>query len=161
LVESWSRFTNRKVRQSNSLFEPRGNTMKLKHAVLVLAGVFCITAPAWSDTTSPSSSTSEVADSFGYSHPNQFEFSQPRPEYRLTFDVDKRWDDNLHRRKNTSDPPADPTPEPSTLILLGSGLIALLGSAQLKSLRRSPPSILGRTGNLQASLGLSCSAHLQ
>jgi hypothetical protein len=151
------------VRQSNSLAEPRRNTVKLKHALLVLAGVFCITAPAWSDTISPSSTT-EVADSFRYSHPTQFEFSQPRPEYRLTFDVDKRWDgwdDNLHRRKNTSDPQADPTPEPSTLILLGSGLIALLGSAQLKSLRRSSPSILGRTGNLQASLGLSCSAHLE
>ena len=115
--------------------------MKLKHAVLVLAGVFCITAPAWSDTISPSS-TPEVVDSFRYSHPTQFEFSQPRPEYRLALDVDKRWGgwgDNLNQRKNASDPPADSAPEPSTLILLGSGLIALLGSAQLKSLRRSRP----------------------
>lgn len=109
--------------------------MKLKHALLVLAGIFCISAPALADTFSPPGPPDAV-DSFRYSDPVQFDASHPSPQYQLAFDFEKRWEwgDVRHKDKNASDQPDYSTPEPSALMLLASGMIALLGWARLKSL---------------------------
>lgn len=116
--------------------------MKLKHASLILAGILCMAAPAWTDTFSPSD-TPVGSESFRYTPAPDFAFSQPGPEYRIAWGFWKTWDgwdrDHHDRDRGTSEPPVDPTPEPPAVVLLASGLLAVLGSAGLKSLRRSRP----------------------
>jgi hypothetical protein len=57
--------------------------MKLKYASFILAGFFCITVPAWSDTMSPD------ARSFDhwaqYSQPARFQLSEPAVEQLSAF----------------------------------------------------------------------------
>jgi hypothetical protein len=117
--------------------------MKVKHASLILAGILCMAAPAWTDTFSPSDTPERLDSSFRYTPSPQFAFSQPGPEYRIAWDFRKAWDgwdrDHHDRDRDTSEPPVDPTPEPPAVVLLASGLLGLLGSAWLRSLRRSRP----------------------
>jgi hypothetical protein len=59
--------------------------MKIKYASFILAGLFCIAAPAWSDTLSPSA---RDFDSWRqYSQPTRFEFSEPSIPY-LSFNFE-------------------------------------------------------------------------
>jgi len=135
--------------------------MKVRITALVLAGVLCAAAPAWSDALSVNRQAS-AAVTVGTA--GEFDSHNPQPEYRLRSDLpflsalskpadssrfelfDLRWDHRtwvgVDRRHDTSGDPTAPTgpvsaPEPSTLPMLALGLIGLLGSALLSSRPRS------------------------
>jgi hypothetical protein len=121
-------------REPNQVFPNQRGNMKLKHALLVLAGIFCMSVPVLADTFSPPGPPDSV-DSFRYSDPVRFDIYYPSPQYQLAFDFQKRWEwRDRHQDRNASESPAYSTPEPSALMLLASGMIALLGAARLKSL---------------------------
>ncbi len=61
--------------------------MKIKYASFILAGLFCIAAPAWSDTVSPSA---RDFDSWRqYSQPVRFEVSEPNLPYLSALGFEK------------------------------------------------------------------------
>jgi hypothetical protein len=61
--------------------------MKIKYAAFILAGFFCITAPAWSDTMSPDSRN--LDGWVQYYQPVRFELSAPNFEYVSVFNFEK------------------------------------------------------------------------
>ena len=122
--------------------------MKVTIAALVLTGVLCATAPAWSDTLSGHSRDSLVVDTWDS---GEFDFDNAQsltlllssflevgksdlidlePEHQL-------WEGRYRHRLDSGHPPPTTTPvaapEPSTLQMLALGLIGLLGSALLAS----------------------------
>jgi hypothetical protein len=129
--------------------------MKVRIAALVLTGILCAAAPAWSDTIVGHSRGFAVVtrdsgkfDSYNaqplilllssFHESGRFELIDRQPEHRL-------WEGRDRHRFDSGDPPATTTPvatpEPSTLSMLALGLIGLLGSALVAS---GPP----RSGTL-------------
>jgi len=124
--------------------------MKVRIAALVLTGILCATAPAWSDTLSGHSRDSTVVntrDSGEFDSHNaqplalllssfvdsgQFELIDRQPEHRLWKGRDRR---------DSGGPPSTTTsaaaPEPSTFQLLMLGLVGLLGTALLRPRSRT------------------------
>lgn len=126
--------------------------MKLRIAAIVLTGILCATAPAWSDTISSGHSRDglvthdsgtfdshiEALNSFHFSSSDSGDvgFMGRTPSHRM-------WD-GWGPTRNVSGPSSPSTgdvatPEPTTLQMLALGLIALLGSALLISPSRSRP----------------------
>jgi len=125
--------------------------MKVRIAALVLTGILCATAPAWSDTISGHARDSAVdatrnSGQFdlcnaqtltfllsSFADSSKFELIGPQPEYRLW----ERWD---WRGRDSGGPPSTTTPvaasEPSTFQLLLLGFVGLLGAAWLDPSRR-------------------------
>jgi hypothetical protein len=112
--------------------------MKPVHAVLIIAGLFFVTAYARADTILPSS-IPDTAGSFHSLSSAPSYFSEPAPEFGRDF---KDWlvafDGNPLQNISASELTGTSTPEPSALFLVGSGLLALLGFSRIKSLRRLP-----------------------
>jgi hypothetical protein len=130
--------------------------MKVRIAAIVLTGILCATAPAWSDTISGHSkdlgavtSDSGRFDShdaqtpkslfsfFSFSTSGDLGFDGRTPSHRM-------WDGWGPGREAVGSKPSTTTtavtaPEPATLQMLALGLIALLGSALLISPSRSRP----------------------
>lgn len=122
--------------------------MKVTIAALVLTGVLCATAPAWSDTLSGHSRDSVVVHTWDS---GEFDFDNAQPLTLLRFSfpevgksdlIDLKpehelWKGRYRHRLDSGDPPPTTTPvaapEPSTLQMLALGLIGLLGSALLAS----------------------------
>lgn len=146
LLAPWTRKGSLAIMPSFSVME--NPTMKVTIAALVLTGVLCATAPAWSDTLSGHSRDSAVVhawDSGEFDLHNaqpptlllsslvesgKFELIDLQPEHRL-------WEGRYRHRLDSGDPLSTTTPvaapEPSTLELLALGLVGLLGSALLAS----------------------------
>ncbi len=61
--------------------------MKIKYAAFILAGFFCITAPAWSDTTSQDAHDFDLRLQY-YQSP-RLEFSKPSFEYLSAFNPER------------------------------------------------------------------------
>jgi hypothetical protein len=133
--------------------------MKVRIAVLVLTGVLCAAAPAWSDTISVHSRDSATvtcdasqADVHN-AHPVVVALLSQTDDIADADFVPRHanhrfWEDWWHHHKFAADPPPPtPTPAPTTspvsapeppsLELLALGLIGLLGSALFVSPPRS------------------------
>ncbi|MFY9689769.1 MAG: hypothetical protein WA369_12365 [Candidatus Acidiferrales bacterium] len=129
--------------------------MKARIAAVVLAGILCATAPAWSDTISghsrdfgvvTSRDASEVDThnapsvtsliSFFLSDIGKFNFVELQPNHRIWngWGLGRQVSDP-HSPTTTSTPVS--TPEPGTLPMLALGLMGLLGSALIVSPSRS------------------------
>lgn len=127
--------------------------MKVRIAAIVLTGILCATAPAWSDTISGHSKDvalvshdvgqSDSHDALSlkslvsfFSNTGDSSFFGRTPSHRM-------WDgwgpSREVRDPKSSTTTAVATPEPATLQMLALGLMALLGSALLISPSRSRP----------------------
>ncbi|HTW24257.1 MAG TPA: hypothetical protein VMD78_11690 [Candidatus Baltobacteraceae bacterium] len=126
--------------------------MKVRIAAIVLTGILCATAPAWSDTISGHSKDAALVShdsaqfdshdatikglfSF-FSDSGASAFDGRTPSHRMWDGWGPTRDVSSPKGSTTGDVAA---PEPATLQMLALGLIALLGSALLLSPSRSRP----------------------
>jgi hypothetical protein len=118
--------------------------MNAKPAGLLLAGLILATAPTWADTIHPAdslSSADHVNSDIVTSNTTTNEMdSQPRDEVRVVSDIAERWrafwTGDPYRNSTPSDPSTSdstPAPEPSSLLLLGTGLLGLAAASLFKS----------------------------